>query len=78
MKAIIAAALSLFSQERQIYYKNKRFNLAQDVEIAKSHKFPFYSKAKVIKAERMLEDFDESFALEFKSKLMQMIDKGIS
>lgn len=78
MKELFAAAMNLFSQERQIYFKNKRFKLAQEVENAKSKKFPFYSKAKVVKAERLLEDFDESFALEFKSKLMQVIDGAVS
>lgn len=78
MKELFTAALNVFSQERQIHFKNKRFKLAQAVEETKSKKFPFYSKAKVMKAERILEDFDESFALQFKSKLMQVLDGGIS
>lgn len=75
MKELITAALNVFSQERQIYFKNKRFKLAQKIEEEKAKKFPHYAKAEVQRAQKELENFDKSFALEFKGELSKLLAK---
>lgn len=76
MKELITAALNVFSQERQIYFKNKRFKLAQKVEEEKAKKYPNYSKAMEMRAKKELENFDASFAVEFKTELQKLLSKA--
>lgn len=75
MIELFTTALNVFSEERQIYFKNKRFKLAQSIENEKSEKYPDYAKAEVMRLEKELENFDASFAIEFKSTLGKLIEK---
>ena len=75
MTELFTTALKVFSQERQTYFKNKRFKLAQSIEEEKAKKWPHYAKAEVMRLEKELKNFDESFAMEFKSTLGKLLEK---
>lgn len=75
MLELFTAALNVFSQERQIHFKKKRFELAQKIEDLKAAKYPNYSKAAVMRAEKELENFDDSFSMEFKTELNKLLAK---
>lgn len=75
MIELFTTALKVFSNERQTYFKNKRFKLTQSIEDEKSKKWPYYAKAEVMRLEKELENFDKSFALEFKSTLSKLMEK---
>lgn len=75
MIELFTTALKVFSEERQIHFKNKRFKLAESIEEEKAKQHPHYAKAEVMRLERELKNFDESFAIEFKSVLGKLIEK---
>lgn len=75
MIKLFTTALQVFSEERQIYFKNKRFKLAESIEEEKAKKYPDYAKAEVMRLEKELKNFDDSFAIEFKSTLGKLIEK---
>ena len=76
MIELFTTALNVFSEERQIHFKNKRFKLAQKIEDEKAKKYPDYAKAEVMRAIKEIENFDQSFAIEFKSTLGKLIEKA--
>lgn len=76
MIELFTAVLNVFSQERQTYFKNKRFKLAQKIDDEKAKKYPHYAKAEVLRAEKELNNFDRSFAIEVKGEIQKLIERS--
>lgn len=58
MTKLFTLALQVFSTERQLHFKTKRFDLCQKIEEEKAKKFPDYADAEIMRAERELKNFD--------------------